>query len=170
MILSATLGGVVTARFMEATPAELIRPDILLPLRFNAWATFLTSSCEETSQVIDSNGTFEMSRERPKISTPTDNSLSQIALPSPLLAPVTIIISCRPFATEIPLPASQQSETCFATSTSPFPKSSQTQSPASPQYLQATSKAPTISSSPRRDRRQSTEYPQTRASCFQAAR
>src|SRR5262249_22932141 len=116
------------------------------------------------------NGTLEMSRERPKISTPTDNSLSQIALPSPLLAPVTIIISCRPFATEIPLPASQQSETCFATSTSPFPKSSQTQSPASPQYLQATSKAPTISSSPRRDRRQSTECPQTRASCFQAAR
>src|SRR5450755_1245901 len=101
MILSATLGGVVTARFIEATPAALIRPDTFLPLRFRAWAAFLTSSNEDTSQVIDSKGMSDTVRDRPKISTPEDSSLSQIALPSPLLAPVTTIIAYPPFARKI---------------------------------------------------------------------
>ena len=82
----------MTARFIDAIPAALINPSILKPSLFNCRAAFFTSLYEETSHVIDGNDTFDTSLAMPKTSRLLASNRSQIARPSPLLAPVTTII------------------------------------------------------------------------------
>src|SRR4051794_881735 len=92
MIFFEIAVGVVNAKFIEAIPAALIKPETsdLFDLIF--LATAFMSSGEVTSQRIAGKEISDTSLASPKTSRPFPNNLSHIALPSPLLAPVTTII------------------------------------------------------------------------------